>query len=515
MGFNKSTFSITAINIVNTTVTVLSSIIVARFFGTTREIEVYFASNVIIFVLLRLSQNGEIGEILLPIYNKYKYGDNHEIAQRIVSTVFNWYAIGLFIITGFVYMYAPWLVKIIIPGFTSTDQLLGTQFIRSLSPLLVFMFINGQINSLLNAEKQFGKPESINMLAQLIRIFTIIIGIKYFGIWIMVIAQWIATATKFISLVCLYYMIGNRHYLHLWVPGYSIIPLLKKIWSTLYYVGSHQLWIIVLNSGLSTLPEGTLAVFNYASNLSKHIQGVFLKPISTVFFSHFAEGFSKGNNDLKRLINKALANFELILFPAIVIVFIAGRSGLMFLWYGDKFSQNEVILALFIIKVLLVLFSIISLNTIARKIIITLGYVKLVFSLMSACMLAQSIIGWFIIRSAGINGVLFLISFSTLLQFMMFFGVLGYYHKALLFFYSISDLFKWIVSACSTFIIITIGINIIEISFANNRLNYLLQAATMALFSIIIILGLAALLDIAVVKSLAKHMYKKVKQVFG
>ena len=140
--------------------------VIAHFFGTSREIEIFFATNIIIYVAMKLSQAGEMSEIILPIYHKFKYDVNLETAQRVVSTVLNWYAIALLLLSFIVFMIAPLLIKVIVPGFGETDHILGAQMIRSVSPLLVVMFLSGQIQSLINAEKIFGFPEAIGVASR-------------------------------------------------------------------------------------------------------------------------------------------------------------------------------------------------------------------------------------------------------------------------------------------------------------------------------------------------------------
>ena len=490
--------------------------IIAHFFGTSREIEIFFATNVIIYVVMKLSQAGEMSEIILPIYHKFKYDVNLETGQRVVSTVLNWYAIALIALSFIVFMIAPWLIKVIVPGFGETDHILGTQMIRSVSPLLVIMFLSGQIQSLINAEKIFGLPEAIGLASRIILIITVVLGYNYFSIWIMIISLWVSTLLNFFLLVFYYYRAGNRHYFQLTDQRVSVFPIVKKIWSTLPYVGATQIWAIVFNAGLSTLPGGTLAIFTYSRTLATKLSNVFLRPMSIVFFTYFSEEYSKERESLHSITSKALEYIPLIIVPSIIIFILAGQNILGFLWYGDKFGLDSIELSSRIVTILLLMLLIEGLSIIARKIVMSLGYARLTYSLLSISQILTACYAFPAIKYWGVTGAISSIIVNMLFFAMVPFIILLLREKQYLFFYKFSTLMKWILSGGLSYVVLSIlNHNIANlINMQNIRMNFMFNAGITSILATSITLGFAALFNIIIVKNLLQKITNRVKLVF-
>jgi putative peptidoglycan lipid II flippase len=510
---NRAILNMTAVNIIGILASIVYSIVVVNLFGTSREIEIYFATNVIIFVVMKLSQGGEISEILLPVYHKYKENESKEVAQRIISIVLNWYVVFLVFLSIITFYSASFLVRFIVPGFTESDHQLGIEMLQAISPVLVIIFFNGQVQSLLNAEKKFGWPEMVDVVSRVLMLITVSVGVTYFDIWIMIIVLWVGALFKFISYIFLYYRTGNRFYFQFNIHGFSIFPIIKKLLHTLPYVGSTQIWAVALNAGLSTLPQGYLAVFNYSQTLVMKISGVFLRPVSTVFFTSFSEGVAKKSIMNNELIAQGLKNIQLILFPVLLVFIVAGKQGLMFLWSSENFSIESINMSYGLIIILLIKLHLDGLYTIARKVVVTFDYVAKVYTFTTLSQLLTAVYAWYAIKFLGINGAVSSLIVNGFLLTIVPFIILAIYKKKYLFFYNLLDVFKWlIVCGLTYFIIIFIkqNFNIFFLNFESIRLNYLFDTLVTSVLASIFIFTIAALLNICSVKTIIKKITTKI-----
>lgn len=506
MSIQKAVVSITSINILGLFVAVINSIIIARYFGTSREIEIYFSMSVLIRVVMKLSQGGEMSEIILPVYHKYRENSGLQIAQRVVSIVFNWYALFMSVIILAVILLAPSLVKIIIPGFSPTDHLLGIKMIRVISPLFVFMFINGQLQSILNAEKIFGKSEIINLLSRVLAITAIIGLVSKFGVWAVVISLWISTSAQFTGLMLLYYSSGNKYYFILKSPQFTILHLLNRIWSTYPYIITTQIWNIILNAGLSTLPQGTLAIYTYIRTLLMRLQGVFMRPLSIVFFTHYSERHSRGDLTLKSLTNKALGYYMLVLFPILLAIVFAGESGLGFIWGTKNFTVDDVNFAHKLLMALFSLLFISGITMITRKVAMTAGYVTKVYFIMSVSQVVTAAVAWYAIQRYGIYGVVFTNLLNVILLYISTIIMLLKRKEMYVLFYDIRQLSKWI----GAFLISCLILDWIPNSFQGSEapLTLFVESSTISLISVLAILVAAYALRISSVRDLAGLLLK-------
>ena len=415
MNFSKAVFNVSVINIVGTFLALLNTVIVARLFGTNREVEIFFASNIIIRILLKLSQSGEMSEIILPLYHQYGREKGKVFSQKFVSSIINWYLLALIPFVLIVMNFAPMITSYVIPGFGKEDQFLAAEMIRLLSPLTLFIFYNGQIQTILNAEKKFGAPEFISLISRISLILALLLGHKVYGIWIMVYALWFSTIiTSFLSTYYYYRYVG-KYFFILRVEDESLYSSFGKIWSSLPYIGATQIYAIALNAGISFLPQGTFAVFNYARTIVTKLEAVFLRPIATIFFSMFSSGKNEDYSFQKTLISKALENVQLILFPFFLIFILLGETILSFFLLNEKFNNEQILVLINFIIMLTLFLKLQALTTIARKIVFTLGFVKESFFLMCIVQIFCASFAQTLIRDKEIIGVLITIFTNSFL----------------------------------------------------------------------------------------------------
>ena len=73
----NSIFKLFSIKLFVSILGLISSIIVVRYFGASREIEIYFGAQSLVYVIISLTQAGQLSEIFLPEFinhNKRKKG---------------------------------------------------------------------------------------------------------------------------------------------------------------------------------------------------------------------------------------------------------------------------------------------------------------------------------------------------------------------------------------------------------------------------------------------------------
>ena len=309
MSFNRSIFKISTINVFNSIFVLANSVVIAQLFGTSRNIELFFAARIVVNMAINLSLAGTFAEIILPIYHRSKAENGLEGAQRMISSFTNIYLVIISILAMIMIIAAPIIIKVLTPGFTAENHILGVSMIRVLSPLLVFMFFNGQIKVLLNAEQKYGRPEIISTINLIIRPAIIFVGFSTFDIWILIISLWIVTVMESVMLLFLYKTSGNRYYFKVNYEWVEISPHLKLVWSTFPNILISQSTNIIINSQISMLPAGVFAIFNYAEMIVKRIQSIFSKPILTVFFSKYSLGHSLNESDIKTLIRSSLSKY--------------------------------------------------------------------------------------------------------------------------------------------------------------------------------------------------------------
>ena len=84
MSFNRSIFKISTINVFNSIFVLANSVVIAQLFGTSRNIELFFAARIVVNMAINLSLAGTFAEIILPIYHRSK-AENKELKFKIIN----------------------------------------------------------------------------------------------------------------------------------------------------------------------------------------------------------------------------------------------------------------------------------------------------------------------------------------------------------------------------------------------------------------------------------------------
>ena len=114
----------------------------AHHFGAGDVLDAYYAAFRIPDLVYNLIIVGALSAGFIPIFISYL--NNKKKAWELVNVVLNVMLFGLIIISGFLIFLAPYIVKLIAPGF-SPDQLIVTanlSRIMFLSPILLGIYLN-------------------------------------------------------------------------------------------------------------------------------------------------------------------------------------------------------------------------------------------------------------------------------------------------------------------------------------------------------------------------------------
>jgi putative peptidoglycan lipid II flippase len=324
-GFTKAIAAITAINGASALLSVLNISVIAYFHGLSRPLEVYFAAVQLFMLVNSLTQTGKIGDIFLPVYHNLKHSTGHAGAFAAFAVIMNWMFCCALVLCGVLFAVAPVLMQLLIPGFSAMDQELGVQMFRWLIPLLALQIFMTLAQTLANAEKKFGLPESLGIFSKLATLAVISVFSGSSGAWALVCGLWAGTLVQGCGFVLITRNLGYRHVWKLAQTGFNHWTLFRQLLVTLLYVLSTQIYLFILNAALSFLPQGGYGVFKYVEQLYAKTNSILLRPIGVVFFTHFSEAMARGLSGLRELAQKALSRAAAIIALALICIIAAGK----------------------------------------------------------------------------------------------------------------------------------------------------------------------------------------------
>lgn len=451
------------------------SILQVRYFGASRTIEIYFAAQSLVYLVTSLTQSGQLAEIFLPEYHKL-----NAIIPKLgflgLNIVINRMLLWGTLIMAIVFVFAPFFIDLLVPGFDTTDKEQATLIFRILLPYLYLQLINSFFITVLNAEKKFGRAEFLGLTNTIANILVLVVLYNLLGIWALVISLLLGKVIEFIFYILQLYKIGYQYQFIFSIPQFDHKSFFKTMQSTFTYVGATQFYSFVLTASISFLPEGTYAIFKYVQRLSNKIKGLFIQPFMTVFFTEYSLLLQKGKSVTKGF-QKYLGGIINVNIIVIIGTVLLGDFIINLIWGGKKFDESNVQLAyvFLVFNIAAVLIS--SLSQVYRKMAVAHGKGKKLYYYWVFSQILSAVFTYFLIKYFKVNGLFFIIPINALLMGLASYIVYQQTENAIKYkFVTLNNLFALIT------VIIVIMIKYLDFTFNSKMLTIIVLALiTMAL----------------------------------
>ncbi|MCK0132265.1 hypothetical protein MWU59_12205 [Flavobacteriaceae bacterium F08102] len=389
----------------------LYSILQVHYFGASRTIEIYFAAQSLVYLVSSLTQSGQLAEVFLPIFHKLnviKKGYGYLGLNVVLTRMF---LFGMFLLS-IVFLFAPSLVDLMVPGFTSADKEMTSLIFRMFIPVLFLVLMNSFFVTVLNAEERFGRAEFLSLTNTLVNILVLVILYPYIQLWALVLSFVLGRFIEFVFYAWQLYKNGFR-FKWVWsLPEFDHISFFKTMRSTLIYVGATQIYNIVLTASISFLPEGVYAIFKYVQNLASKIKGLFIQPFTTIFFTKY----SILVQNVKSVSKVFTKNFmSLVNINGVIIIgsILMGDEIIRLIWENKKFVAKDVDLAYVFLLFNCVGILISSLGGLYRKMVVSQGKAKRLYNFWSISQLLTALCTYVFIKYFNVNGLLFIIPLNA------------------------------------------------------------------------------------------------------
>ncbi|MEW6572175.1 MAG: murein biosynthesis integral membrane protein MurJ [Bacillota bacterium] len=314
----------------------------AAVFGASRVTDAYLVAAVIPTLLFAVV-GAAITTVGIPVLSDYLH--QKEKQAHLTSLVWSsFHAVaGLLLLLCLVALpFAPWLVKLLAPGFGPEQAALTTHLVRIMLPATLFMGLAGWAQGVLNAHKHFAAPAAVGIPYNLILIAAIFLSGALWGIAVVAWATVLAIASQFFIQVPVLVRIGIR-YRPVFDPRH---PGLKRmavlVLPVLVGVGAGQVNLVVDRILASGLAEGSISALNYAFKVLQLPWGLFAIPLVTVLYPSLAEHSAVGDLEgLRERLARGLGALAFLVLPLAVGIIVLRRELVVFLYQRGAFDAVD------------------------------------------------------------------------------------------------------------------------------------------------------------------------------
>ncbi len=159
----------------------LRDLVIARFFGTMLAADAYAAALQIPTVLRNLLGEGSLSAAFVPVYSSLLEGDRAEreapalLARRVLGRLI----LLAGVLSALGVALAPWLTRIVAPGFDAETSALTTQLVRILFPMAGVMILAAWCLGVLNSHRRFFLPFAAPVLWNLAQVAGLLLGARF------------------------------------------------------------------------------------------------------------------------------------------------------------------------------------------------------------------------------------------------------------------------------------------------------------------------------------------------
>lgn len=316
--------------------------LLAKNFGAGADLDIYFAAFKIPDFVYNVLILGGVLVAFLPLFSEYFSKDKKE-AWRFSANCLNVFLLLLILVGLLLFIFTPFLVKMIVPGFSyeKTQKTILLTRIMFLSP--IFLGLSSILSGILQYFNRFLAYGLCPIFYNLGIIFGILFLAPEFGI--------LGVALGVVLGAFLHFIIQIPSALSC---GFSYKPILdfgdtkiRKVFSLMipraFGVSVSQINLVVINAIASTLREGSIAVFNFANNIQYFPIGIIGISFATAVFPTLSKNWVKDGRE------KFISNFSLVfrqilylIIPISTLIFILRNEIVSLILDHGQFSSLAV-----------------------------------------------------------------------------------------------------------------------------------------------------------------------------
>jgi len=321
--------------------------ILAGQFGAGDALDTYYAAFRVPDLIFNLLVLGALSAGFIPIFTLYLQRQEKDKAWRLTNEILNILIVGLLVLCGLLFIFAPQLMKLITPGF-SGDKMAATitlTRIMFLSPVL--LGISSVLGGILQSFKRFLVYSFAPIFYNLGIIFGALVFVPWWGIeglaWGVVLGAFLHFLVQIPSCTWL----GYRYQLIFNWKDEAIKKIGRIMVPRTLTLGINQLNLVVITIIASTLAGGSLAIFNLANNLQIFPVGIFGISFAIAAFPTLAALAIK--DDKKEFIHSFSNTTRQILFfmiPASVLLLILRAQIVRVILGSGQFTWEDTVLTI-------------------------------------------------------------------------------------------------------------------------------------------------------------------------
>jgi putative peptidoglycan lipid II flippase len=324
--------------------------VIAGEFGASKgvgifDIDVYYAAFRLPDFLFAILIVGAVSTAFVPIFSGYVQKKDMKNAWAFANNCLNLITIAMLGLAIIAFIFAPFIVKILTPGFSAEKLALTAKITRIMLLSPIFFTFSAIAQSIENTFRKF----FYYALAPIFYNLSIIVFTYYFsdihGIYATTAGVIVGALLHFLIQLPAIIKLGFRYRPIFDYKRKDFIEMIKLLVPRILSISSTQINLIVETLIASTLATGSVAVLSYAFNLNSLPMGIIGISIAIATFSTLSMLASEDKKDeLIKTVRKNLSNILLLIIPSTVGLILLRQEIVELILGTGKFIEKDITL---------------------------------------------------------------------------------------------------------------------------------------------------------------------------
>lgn len=292
--------------------------VIAKEFGASGATDAYLVAYTLPYALQAVLGMAFVS-VIVPIITTYLIKEDRAEAWRTTSILFNWTIIILIIITVVGMVFAPWLIKLLAPGFTGETYELTVSLTRIIFPSIIFMGAGMLITGVLNASSKFAIAAFAPAFANVIVILSVLLFAGEYRIHGLAAGTLVAFIGFLLIQLPSLKKLGykwewkwDRTHPAVKKAGATIVPITLAIAINQFYLAVNRIFA-------SGLEPGSITALDFGYRLMVLPLGIFIAAIVTAIFPAFSRYAAQDDKEgLAKSLVSGMALVSLVAIPSAV-----------------------------------------------------------------------------------------------------------------------------------------------------------------------------------------------------
>lgn len=311
-------------------------------FGQNNLTDAYNAAFSIPDFLYYLLVGGALSSAFIPVFTGYVATKKQDDAWRVASTIFN--IIIILMLAGIVLgeIFAPVLIKLLVPGFGPANMELTVKMTRIMFVQTFFMGLNGICMGILNSHQEFLAPAVGSVMYNLGIIAVGLLLSPTFGIMGFAMGVVAGAVLNFAVQLPALIRLGLKYYPVFDIKHPGVQKIGRLILPVLIGLSVTQFNLFVNQNLGSSLSEGAISALRAAQRIMQLPIGVFAIAIAVAMFPTLTGQFArKEQEEFKKTMSLGVRTIIMVTLPAAVGLIAMKTPIVRLLFQQGRFTPQD------------------------------------------------------------------------------------------------------------------------------------------------------------------------------